>query len=91
MSHFLFQIRKIEVGQDKGKPLFVEEVEICAADQEPVVFPLSSWVDDTEKDYLPGERQIIAPVTQSMCLRRISFRLVIQPLFGDELAFSPKD
>ena len=68
MSHFIFQIRKIEVGQDKGKPLFVEEVEICAADQEPVVFPLSSWVDDTEKDYLPGERQIIAPVTQSIML-----------------------
>ena len=38
----------------------MEEVEISAADEEPVVFPLHCWVDDTEKEFQPGES--IVPV-----------------------------
>ena len=63
--HLLFpQINKVYLGNDsqgRGRGIFVEEIEVHCADEDPVIFPCRCWLAEDEGDgktariLVPGE------------------------------------
>ena len=58
------QINKVYLGNDshgRGRGVFVEEIEVQCADEEPVIFPCRCWLAEDEGDgktarvLVPGE------------------------------------
>lgn len=73
------QINKVYLGNDshgRGRGIFVEEIEVQCADEEPVLFPCRCWLAEDEGDgktarvLVPGET--IQPQLDS---KQIKFRL----------------
>lgn len=58
------QVNKVYLGNDshgRGRGVFVEEIEVQCADEEPVIFPCRCWLAEDEGDgktarvLVPGE------------------------------------